>query len=685
MKKRLLMILALVLALSGGVVNALDEVPEVNLYINDEKYMTEAPVLNEMESGVLVPLREVGEKLGYEVVWNDADWTIDVQKGDTVSKLKIDSSKVESGVNIELKFKPVLKDKTTYVPVEFFGNVLDKVVTWDSVRGILSISDTKEATEGFFKKSTNAKLTGKLAEIAKAFEAKQNFQGTVLVAKDGEVLHEGGYGLSDTNLNLKSNVQTKYGIGSMTKQFSATSIMQLVEEGKVKVTDSVSKYIDGLAHGDAINIDQLLTHESGLVNVTDLPEFYALVDPTPAEVIALVKDSDLIFEPGTQYVYNNTNYILLGMIVEKVSGVTLEEYLHENIFEPLAMEDTGTAYGERPGFHIATPYQGYIETFEVDDKPLLANVYGAGNMYSTVEDMYRWSVGIDGDKILKQASKDEMFKKHIETSPTNGYGYGWQTGETEDGKFIEHGGTTLGFMSDIYKNLTEDITIVVLSNRRLADVNSLVYTLEEEVLGQEVNIEEDIEAYPTEVELTEAELDAYVGTYVGLDPTTGEDGEFIVSREGKALMIKFAGQDAFQVFAKGDHSFFYKLLELDLKFTVDENGKATTMDYNQIGYNVRAVNKDNPPEIVEVDAKTLESYAGTYAISEGFKLEITVVDGVLYAQATGQEKFALAAVSNTEFEYTNIPATIEFVAGEDGTIEELVLHQNGQDIPAKRV
>lgn len=681
MKKFLSVFLAAILLVGSVNIPMVYAESEPSLFIDNKVEELNSKIIVENDN-VLLPLREIAEKLGYEVKWNPSDWTVELKESDNISKIKINSTDVENkGNKTILKVAPILRNAKTYVPAEFFANHLGKLVAWDSQTKKIAINNQREVTEDYFKKSDDKELVKSLENFMEEYTKKQSFQGAVLVAKDNEVLLNKGYGLSSKELNIQAKTQTKYPIGSMTKQFTATSIMKLLEEGKLDVEDKVSKYIDGLKYGDKINLHQLLTHQSGLVNVTDLPEFFTLTGKSPQEAIDLVKDKDLIAEPGKEFAYNNTNYILLGMIVEKVTGLSLEEYSSKNFFIPTNMKDTGISYGKNEGFHIATPYQGYIDVMEIDDKATLANVYGAGNIYSTVEDMYRWSKAIDGEKILKNSTKEKIFTPAAKMTDKQSYGYGWMVGENEDGLYYQHDGATMGFMSVIYKNIKEDITVVVLANKRFTSVYDIAYGLEKVVLGKEIDLEKDLAAQPKAIKLSNEELDKYVGNYNGFDPITNTDtAKFVVTREDNKLYLKYQDQEKMEILPIGDNKFFNTFLEFDLSFGIGEDGKANKLSFTQMGINIKANREGFVEKKVEVSEDILKKYLGVYNLAEGFDLTITLEDGKLFAKATGQNAFSLKPLSETKFEYDVIDANMEFELNEDGTVKQLNFHQGGVDL-----
>jgi len=290
----------------------------------------------------------------------------------------------------------------------------------------------------------------------------QKFSGSILVARNGEVLVKKGYGMANYEHDIPNTPQTIFRIGSVTKQFTATAIMQLQERGLLSVDDSLAKYIPDYPNGDKITLHHLLSHTSGIVNISSIPEHRTnLMLPTPLEkTISLFKNKPLEFSPGERFKYCNSGYQLLGYIIEKVSGKSYEEFLEENIFQPLDMADSGM---DKHSTILKNRAAGYTH----DENNILINApymnapvtFAAGSLYSTVEDLYRWDRALYTEKILKKASLDKMF------TPNKGnYGYGWRIHEILNHKCIHHAGGQYGFQANIARFVDDDTCIILLSN-----------------------------------------------------------------------------------------------------------------------------------------------------------------------------------------------------------------------------
>ena len=319
------------------------------------------------------------------------------------------------------------------------------------------VDDSKPLLEGLDKYIT-AEVLG------------HSFRGTVLVGVNGQIVFKKAYGLADEQWNTPNTTTTKFRIASLSKQFTAACILLLQERGRLKVQDPISQYLPRLPQPwHHITIHQLLTHTSGIPNYTDSPQIAKLnrTGATPQEMIELVADKPLDFKPGSQLRYTNTGYILLGMIIEKVSGEPYHAFLKSNIFERLGITNSGYDRATDILKERASGYRikdGAIANADFIDMTL---PYAAGGIYSTVEDMYRWNEALAQDgKLLSKDSLKQMFTEYPEaTYEGMHYGYGVVISRRKFGKLLYyHGGGVEGFSSSIQRYPSERVCIVVLSN-----------------------------------------------------------------------------------------------------------------------------------------------------------------------------------------------------------------------------
>ncbi|TQF15044.1 serine hydrolase [Myxococcus llanfairpwllgwyngyllgogerychwyrndrobwllllantysiliogogogochensis] len=304
---------------------------------------------------------------------------------------------------------------------------------------------------------------------AKYHELKQ-FNGALLVADEKGIILKKGYGPANFEWQIPVTPDTKFRIGSVTKQFTAAVILQLVNEGKVGLEDPITKHLTDYRQdtGARVTVTHLLNHTSGIPSYTSRPDFGEKVSRNPYKVTDFVKQfasGDLEFEPGSKYSYNNSGYFLLGAIIEKVTGKPYAQVLRERIFEPVGMKNTGydvssTILAKRASGYERNP-DGYVNAAYLD----MGLPYAAGSMYSTVEDLYLWDRALYGDKVLPAALKQKMF-----TPGLDDYGFGWNVAPTQldDGKTkvatTSHGGGINGFSSFLIRVPEKKEVVIVLSN-----------------------------------------------------------------------------------------------------------------------------------------------------------------------------------------------------------------------------
>ena len=298
----------------------------------------------------------------------------------------------------------------------------------------------------------------------------RQFNGAVLVAENGKVIYKKGLGLANMEWNVPNEADTKFRLGSITKQFTATLIMQLVEQGKLKLDGKLSEYLPDYRKdvGDKVTIHHLLTHTSGIPSYTGLPNFFAEVsrDPyTPAEFVKKFASGDLEFEPGSKFRYNNSGYFLLGAIIEKVHGKPYEQVIKENIFDPLGMKNSGYDHHDailpkRAAGYEKTP-TGYRNAPYLD----MSLPYAAGSLYSTVEDLLLWDQALYTDKLISAKSKELMFKPFLDN-----YAYGWGITKVtlpqskQEINSIAHSGGINGFSTLLTRYPEQKQLIVLLDN-----------------------------------------------------------------------------------------------------------------------------------------------------------------------------------------------------------------------------
>lgn len=323
------------------------------------------------------------------------------------------------------------------------------------------VVNLKESTSGISKN-----FRSKIIEYIDDYSEEYKFNGAILVAQGSNIVLNESFGMADYDKNVANTTQTPFEIASITKQFIATAILMLQEKNLLSVEDLLSKYIPDYPDGDEIKIYNLLNHTSGIHDHMDLVESIESGNHTYTleEIIELLENEPLDFETGTEFEYSNSNYILLGYIIEKVSRKNYKDYIEDNILEPLNLKNTGFLSNEAEmkdkaiGYYTIDNSSDEYETAIDTEASLIAS---AGEMYSTVEDLYRWEEALYAGKVINKQSLKEMFTPNLE-----GYGYGWFIDDSIKGdESIYHAGNLSGYTSYVKRNIDKKYLIIILSNR----------------------------------------------------------------------------------------------------------------------------------------------------------------------------------------------------------------------------
>lgn len=418
-------------------------------------------------------------------------------------------------------------------------------------------------------------LSAKLDNYVKAFGDQGLFSGAILIAKNNKILLCKAYGMADIENDVPNMVETKFKLGSITKQFTAMAIVQLQQMGKLNVQDPLSKYIPDYPNGNKITIHYLLTHTSGIPSLTDFPEYHQekMKQHTLEQLIERFIDKPLDFNPGEKYAYSNSNYILLTFIIEKTSGQKYVEFLKEHILEPLAMNDTGVDDFRKIIKHRASGYSsvnGELANAAYID---MSVPIGSGGMFSTVKDLYLWDQALYSDQLVPYDALNKMF-----TPFKDDYGYGFFIkNESRHGKLICHGGGIDGFRSEISRYVDHNICIIILSNFEFVPMDALNKNLADIVFGQEPQ-------YTPKKHLAIAVNPQIFEQFIGTYKAPKINRTFVVTKEKDNLFIEVAEKnDKHQVFPESETDFFLKGLDIQFAFVKDSEGKVIKLILHQAG------------------------------------------------------------------------------------------------------
>jgi CubicO group peptidase (beta-lactamase class C family) len=324
-----------------------------------------------------------------------------------------------------------------------------------------------------------AALEKKIDELLNAHVAVNDFSGVVLLARGGKPLASKGYGYANVEWEIPATPQTKFRIGSITKQFTSMLIMQLREQGKIELEDSVCVFV--VPCPDAwkpVTIHHLLTHTSGIPSYTGISSWREtnMVPKTVEQMVAIFRDLPLQWTPGEKFAYNNSGYFLLGVVIEKASGKKYEEALAEMILTPLGLKDTGYDW---PGTIIprrAAGYEGRGPARRNASALDMQQPYSAGSLYSTVEDLLKWEQSLNTDTLLPEAARKIMWTPFL-----NNYAYGWSIAQPSAATFghrrIAHAGGINGFSSMLIRVPDMNVTAIVLSNNASANAGQIARDL----------------------------------------------------------------------------------------------------------------------------------------------------------------------------------------------------------------
>jgi CubicO group peptidase (beta-lactamase class C family) len=507
---------------------------------------------------------------------------------------------------------------------------------------------------------------------------------SVIVTKDSQILLRKGYGRANLELDVSVEPYMVFRLGSITKQFTAVCILILLERRLLDLQDEITRYLpDYPSQGRKITIEHLLTHTSGVKSYTDMPEWLPLwrKDMSIDELITLFKDQPMEFEPGERFQYNNSGYILLGAIIEKLSGFSYADFVQKNIFDRLDM--TRSLYDD-PARLISGRVAGYTKgTDGFENAPYLSmsQPYAAGALASCVDDLAKWDAALYTDILVNQGTLDRAFKSgQLNNGEPTGYGYGWMIGEYEGYQFIEHGGGINGFTTGAVRVPDARVYVAVLTNLETpnSDPSTVAFRLATLAIGKPW-----VEQAP--IELTEEALDIYPGVY-----QINEREERVIMREGLRLFSQRTGGMRLEIFPCASDTFFFKDNPDRFVFTHNESGKVNGM---------KVIRRIGPPEVAPRTNKPLPSqrssiilpvellkrYIGEFELAPGLVVTVSLSDDHLFIQAPGQEKLPLLFESTERLFTQTVDLTLVYEFNALGEVKSFVLHQGLQTYPARKL
>ena len=551
-----------------------------------------------------------------------------------------------------------------------------------------------------------------IEELLNTYEAYGKFNGSVLVSEQAKVIYKKGFGMANMEWDIPNKPNTKHRLGSITKQFTAMLILQLVAEGKLDLQAPITAYLPDYpkASGDLITIHHLLTHTSGIPNYTAFPKFMQDESRNPYSPEDFVKKFDekaLDFTPGDKFSYSNSGYFLLGVIAEKLSGKSYEQLLHEKIFTPLKMNDTGFDNHGDILKNRATGYEkqgkNYVNSQYID----MTIPYAAGSMYSSVEDLYLWDQALYTTTLLPKKYMTMYFEPYIPAFGSAQYAYGWGVGYEKIGSStdsiyaIGHGGGINGFNTNISRTTSNKSMIVLLNNTGGAPLNEMTRAIRGIMHNTAYDMPKKSVADAVWTVIEDKGIDAGIAHFNSIKDAEGYDlSEREMNIIGYQLMASDKFEAASRVFQLNVDAFptssntydslgesFMKLGKKDL--AIRNYRKSVELNPNNQG-GIDALKKlgDDVSDLVKevkVPEAILETYIGKYELAPGFILEVTREGNQLKTQATGQSIVDIFPKSENEFYLKVVNAQLVFNKNDAGDIDSVTLFQGGREMKGKRI
>jgi len=427
------------------------------------------------------------------------------------------------------------------------------------------------------QKVSDPPVDGLLETYLKPFVESGNFSGAMLVARRGRVLFRRGYGMANYELLVPNSPETRFHIASVSKPFTALAILQLQEQGKLSVGDPVSRFVPNFPNGERITLEHLLTHTSGIPNVNDLPDYdtFARSPHALEELVAKFANLPLDFQPGADYRYSNSNYNLLALILEKVSGERYGDYLQRHILEPAGMRNTGhDGDAQRMIMMSASGYEpAGVASYE--NAPYLdwSNKTGNGSLYSTLDDLYRFDRALNTDLLLKKSTRDKYFVEG------KGNRFGWFQRKRNGHRVMSSNGRSPGFTAQLDRFPDEDATVIVLSNSyATVSQDPIAQAIGAIVLGDEPEKPPVLSA----AAIPPAKLAIYAGQYQYGPDYFVPNAKFTLTVEPGSLLLEL-GNFRTPLVPVSDREFVDRSFLARVLFSADTKGEVESMKYIYAG------------------------------------------------------------------------------------------------------
>lgn len=423
----------------------------------------------------------------------------------------------------------------------------------------------------------------KVDEYLTAVSGLHRFNGTVLIAQKGEILLQKGYGWRNESARIPNDTNSIYQLGSITKTFVGTAILQLQAEGKLSVTDKLSKYVPDYPNGDLITLNDLFSHTSGIYDYKNFiyspegPDKVDLTRPVAKEkIVSMFAKQPTTTKPGGEEKYTNSGYFLLGLIIEKVTGKPFETAIRERFISPLRLSRTGFDFInlKQPG--KTTPYTYQKDSVLVAVMPIDSTAgYAAGGMYSTTGDLYRWARAVQTHQFLTSESWKQAFTPIGKTKWS--YGWGTNTFKTANDLVFQNGNLP-GFGTYFMLFPKEDIVIIALSNVDDASDLTSLEPIARDLVFITFGLPYQIPKNRKAIALSQTVLRQYVGNY-----QLAPERILAITLENEKLFLQVTGQGKLEIFPESETDFFLKVVDAQLTFHKSDSGQVSQVVVHQNG------------------------------------------------------------------------------------------------------
>ena len=504
---------------------------------------------------------------------------------------------------------------------------------------------------------------------------------SVLVSQNGEVIFQKGFGYANIEKKIPVTPDTKFKIGSISKQFTAAAILKLQEEGRIRTEDKLSKYLPDFPRGNEVTIYQLLTHTSGIHDYDFQPNLDVSQPVTPQALLDVIKKNPFDFNPGERFQYDNSGYFILGYIVAKLSGRSLADYLYETFFKPLGMTNTGIYETNIVLNNEAQGYSMKDETVKKAEFQEMSWALGVGSIYSTTRDLYKWNEAVFNGTVLTDATLRTAF---TQAALNNGgkvdYGFGWFISINRGVRFIQHSGVSSGFFSYLERQPENKLTVCVLLNSLPAPrgINPILngQAISEFILADKM---EKQNTGVSDTTVSENILRKCAGRY-----NYGHGMALLVTLKGKQLFGQVTGQLPNPLTPVSANEFYFKAMNAKIKFVSDTSSIFERLIQYQDGVSFEA-NRLRDEKPVKINPGFFDKLTGRYDFGNNYVIEIVREKDKLFVLTPDMPKYELLPTSELDYFMMEAASRLSFTLNKDGKAASLTSTFDGMAMPGKRL